>query len=267
MTEAEWLACTDPQAMVAELAKTRLLVSDRKLRLWVCAGVREFSTPESVLASHVPEVEELADRSATPEEYLGVDHLLIGDGLAWARQQAANGHGDSARKADLLRAIIGNPWRPYTLAPEYRTPLVERLASAAYEERVDLRCQKCIGTGSKYPGASYHHYERPSKADDCEACGGSGRSAFAVLDPDRLAILADALEEAGVPESSKCEGGFMECGKCYRFMKYGAWWEDKIEHKDCHGTGRVPNPLLAALREPVARYRGFWALDAVLGRE
>jgi hypothetical protein len=39
-----------------------------------------------------------------------------------------------ARQADLLRELIGNPFRPVALGPAQRTPTVASLAAAIYEE-------------------------------------------------------------------------------------------------------------------------------------
>ena len=61
-------------------------------------------------------------------------------------------------QAHLLRDLFGNPFRPVALDPSWRTPDVLTLARAAYEER---------------------------------------SSPAGTLDPARLAVLADALEEAG----------------------------------------------------------------------
>jgi hypothetical protein len=61
-------------------------------------------------------------------------------------------------QAELLREVFGNPFRRVTLAPEWRTRTVLSLAQAAYEE------------------------------------DGLPRT---TLDPAHLAVLADALEEAG----------------------------------------------------------------------
>src|SRR5262249_29434874 len=87
----------------------------------------------------------------------------------------------------LLRDIIGNPFRPVALDPAWRTPTVTALATAAYEER-----QLPAGT----------------------------------LDPQRLAILADALEDAG-------------CAK---------------------------DQILNHLRSPSPHVRGCWPLDLLLAR-
>jgi hypothetical protein len=60
--------------------------------------------------------------------------------------------------ANLLRDVFGNPFRPVAFKPAWRTPAVVSLAQAAYEERI-------LPAGT--------------------------------LDTQRLAVLADALEEAG----------------------------------------------------------------------
>jgi hypothetical protein len=69
------------------------------------------------------------------------------------------------RKAQIafMREIIGNPFCPVTIDPTCLTPTVTSLAAAAYEERA-------LPSGE--------------------------------LDPARLAVLADALEEAGCTDSA-----------------------------------------------------------------
>jgi hypothetical protein len=76
-------------------------------------------------------------------------------------------HAEPRRReqADLVRCVFGPlPFRTPRLDPGWRTPLVLSLARAAYEERV-------------VPDPS--------------------RPGWLVLDPARLLVLADALEEAG----------------------------------------------------------------------
>jgi hypothetical protein len=91
-------------------------------------------------------------------------------------------------QALFLRDIVGNPFRPVALDATCLTPQVVALAQAAYEHR-DLP--------------------------------------LGLLEPSRLAVLADSLEEAGV-----CEGG-----------------------------------LLDHLRGPGPHVRGCHVLDSLLGRE
>jgi len=65
---------------------------------------------------------------------------------------------ESGAEMVILHDIFGNPFRPTALDPAWRTPTVTALATAAYEDR-------------HLPAG--------------------------MLDADRLAVLADALEEAG----------------------------------------------------------------------
>ena len=70
--------------------------------------------------------------------------------------------GESEQQCKLLRDVIGNPLRPVTIDPGLLKPTVTSLATAAYEERA-------LPSGE--------------------------------LDSSRLAVLADALEEAGCPDA------------------------------------------------------------------
>src|SRR5262249_31345590 len=89
---------------------------------------------------------------------------------------------------DLLRDIFGNPFCPVRCPPAWRTADVLALARAAYDERI-------LPSGE--------------------------------LDPQRLLILADALEEAGCANPE----------------------------------------ILNHLRGPGPHVRGCWALDLLTGRE
>jgi hypothetical protein len=204
MTEPEWWACTDPQTMLAFLGDR---ASDRKLRLFVCACCRWV---DGLLADvrglgAVETAERYADGTANPEELAAARDRAIGVaeldwyhnyGWCWdlpgfeewptvlaaelslgpeqtilAAEGAVQCATDLERlgqkqKADdvraaqaaLLRDVFGNPFRPLEHAPAWRTPIVRSLAEAAYQERI-------------------------------LPAGG--------LDPLRLAMLADALEELG----------------------------------------------------------------------
>jgi hypothetical protein len=90
----------------------------------------------------------------------------------------------------MLRCVFGNPFRPVSLEPAWlgwRDGLVRRLAEAAYGERT-------LPEGT--------------------------------LDPGRLAVLADALEDAGCTDAD----------------------------------------LLGHLRGPGPHVRGCWAIDVLVGR-
>jgi hypothetical protein len=97
-------------------------------------------------------------------------------------------HDERGFQTDLVRDIFGNPFRPITVESAWVTPTVTTLASAAYEERT-------LPSGE--------------------------------LDPARLAVLADALEEVG------CDNA------------------DMLNH----------------LRSPGTHVRGCWVVDLLLAKE
>jgi hypothetical protein len=239
MTEAKWLSCTIPGLLLAE---SRLHLPRRarirKWRLVICCCCRQI---EAVMADpagrRAVEVAELyADGQATPSERDDARRALetvfsppdgpvspqmarlaacagvrTGDlmrGMEVATS-ALTGERTRARLGpfqvqlapqwkkvraeefgavcDLLRDLFGNPFRPAALDPAHHNPEMLSLAHAAYEER-----------------------ELPSGH----------------LDPLRLGVLADALEEAG-------------CGDA---------------------------ELLGHLREPGPHVRGCWPLDLLLAK-
>jgi hypothetical protein len=234
MTEVEWLACDDPYRMLDFLPSK---ASGRKLRLFACGCCRQrvwHLLPEQRSRDAV----ETAERYAEGE----VDRNLLRTAWAAAREAAetappASGsmesqevprmaaaaavlaahrsrrcaratagrvfsavyygdglYNETRRAAEraahlaLVRCVFGNPFRPVPLHRSWLTPTVTNLAAVAYEERA-------LPSGQ--------------------------------LDPARLAVLADALEEAGCSDAD----------------------------------------LLAHLRGPGPHVRGCHAVDAVLGKE
>jgi hypothetical protein len=249
MDEAEWLGCTDPEKMLDFL---RGKASDRKLRLFAVACCRRLWTmmiegnQGSLARAAVEATERFADGACSEEELQAAQAGALKEAIEWeewvpyesadrcnleaawaavavtqggvieaaARAQEAARlapwdmpeaekagwgppwalHQDTARaserlvQANLLRCIFGNPFHPVMLNSTCRTAAVTSLAQAAYEER-------------ELPGGN--------------------------LAPDRLAVLADALEEAGCTDQA----------------------------------------ILDHLRGPGPHIRGCWVLDAILGRE
>jgi hypothetical protein len=248
VTEAEWLVGEDPRAMVwglRGLTNLRNKRNGRKLRLFAvacCHRVRHLLEQPGA-ARAVDLAERYADGQASEADMLsasklvsrmhagvwdayqaackasskhptytfrdnyvdGPDYLAacaVWRSTLWERIKTdpdpprherpnaaalAAKAAERASQADLLRCIFGNPFRPVTLSPACLTAQVVALARAAYDER-----------------------EPPT----------------GTLDPARLAILADALEEAGCAEAE----------------------------------------LLAHLREEDPHVRGCWPLDLLLGR-
>jgi hypothetical protein len=87
---------------------------------------------------------------------------MVRDALAVAGNTAEAVPSEPPVQAALLRDIFGNPFRPVSIHPAWISPTVTTLATAAYEERA-------LPAGE--------------------------------LDPARLSVLADALEEAGADAS------------------------------------------------------------------
>ncbi len=189
--EQQWLALTSPCVMYFMLgeASGRGVPSDRKLRLFACACCRGLwhLLPSGRGQNIVEVAERFADGQVADGEWVrareaawaAVDSTPEGwDGITPVRAVAAavsadlggeileratsGGHDFEAQQAAFFRDIVGNPFRPVALAPAWLTPTVTNLATAAYEER-----------------------ELPSGH----------------LDPARLAVLADALEEAGADQA------------------------------------------------------------------
>jgi hypothetical protein len=209
MDEAEWLACTAPKWML-EFLKGK--ASDRKLRLFAVACCRQvwwqLTDEWSRRAAEV--AERYADGKATWEDVRKADNesLVARDAgpdeaapwYSWDADAAANfasvqtcrfdahRESDVRDRAGVLRDIFGNPFRPIVFDIAWRTPTVIALATAAYEER-------------HLPAGTF--------------------------DMQRLAILADALEDAGCTNDQ----------------------------------------LVAHLREPSLHVRGCWVVDLLLGKE
>ena len=199
MTEAEWLTCTDPGRMLDYLEDSS---SDRKLRLFVCAGCRRvwllLTYDRSTRGVEV--AERYADGKATARELarslspsLLRDRRLVGPGrdLAYAAARSfvvSTPDTVAAAQSALLRCIFGNPFRPIGFNPDWQTPTVRGLATAAYDDRI-------------LPAGHLHR--------------------------DRLAVLSDALEDAGCDNAD----------------------------------------ILSHLRGPGPHVRGCWVVDLVLGKE
>jgi hypothetical protein len=226
MNEGQWLSGTDPTLMLDHLRESGR-ASDRKLRLFAvacCRRLLHLRWPDAVQEA-LEVAERFVDGQATAEDlrraaadaagYDGAFPLGLRAGavaracgpdardaasatgqvvsalyVAAGRSQSVR-RAEAAEHADLLRCLFGNPFHvPVPIGPaaqSWNDGCVVRLTRAAYEER--------------------------SWADG-------------TLDNTRLAVLADALEEAGVYD----------------------------------------NPLLEHLRGPGPHVRGCFVLDEILGK-
>jgi hypothetical protein len=212
MTEAEWLACTDPTPMLKFL---RDKSSDRKVRLFAVACCRRIPSlfPDESSQKALDLLERFSDGRAKAEEFWSLlnmkaaeiggermSQVLVMGIPAWWRITMALQEirpevvtkltvellrhakkGESIFQSYLLQCIFGNPFHQIFQDPAWLTPAVKGVAQAIYDER-----------------------------------------AF-----DRLAILADALEDAG------CNDG------------------DILNH----------------CRQPKQHVRGCWVIDLVLDKK
>ena len=206
MTEQQWLEVPHPKGLLNFL-RTVGLLPERKLRLFA-AGVSHrvwALLTDDLFRRAIEEAERLAGESAdaaqwrailgeVDDDYGGIDSVLevvyvltkppsafdyrkaanISSQVAYYRGRAAFPDEDfdlgasSVRESEaethaaLVRCVFGNPFRPTPLDPAWLTPDVLALARAAYDERL-------LPSGE--------------------------------LDPVRLAVLSDALEEAGCAEA------------------------------------------------------------------
>ena len=254
MTEYEWLCSTDPAAM---LAHVRGKVSDRKLRLFAVACVRScwHLLADARSRNAVEIAERYADGEATREQ---VYHATAGlTTMAGCLSDDFDGHQqaasviDSARLhntaalptyAALLREIVGNPFRPFkrfgnavcdhTMLELFEaTPQVRAIAAAAYAERGSEKCEACKGTGGTW------------EPKCCVPCHGTGRIERGHLDADRLAVLADCLEDNG-------------CTNEDILMHLRGKERCPVKHHD-HDWRKLRGPHV----------RGCWCLDLLTGRE
>jgi hypothetical protein len=189
MTEAEWLASTNPIEMLESLPQP---LSDRKLRLWMTACHRRVWHLLTGLERRMPEATELYlegritlaqfdaayignglfddDHAPTPEEYSL--HRALNE-VEYITEYANDPEEEMSAQADLVREIFGNPFRAVTVEPTWLAwngGEIPRLAQSIYDNR-------------KLPEA--------------------------VLDPAQMAALADALEQAGCANEallSHCRG-------------------------------------------------------------
>jgi hypothetical protein len=168
MTEAEWLACAEPKLMVVFL---RGKASDRKSRLLACACCRRIQSvlrgkrnrqileanedyADGVLSR--AEMDELrgrwyvfdypfplrgtgkyvlANATMTHGTHLNCELNRADETAIRAAEASRRREAERTIQAGLIREIFGNPFRPLTLCPGWRTPTVLALAGSLYENR------------------------------------------------------------------------------------------------------------------------------------
>jgi hypothetical protein len=202
MTETEWLTCQEVISMMHFLRYffqgPAIELRGRKYRLFACACVRRIwnRIEDERSRNAVVIAEQLADGQATPEDVaaarssgvMGPARKTLLRSSRMAANDVSRPLGADPTLPSLLRCVFGNPFRPVTLDPLMRTATTLNLAQAAYADRI-------------LPSGELHK--------------------------DRMAVLADALEEAGCQDA------------------------DILEH----------------LRGAGLHFRGCWVVDLIVGNE
>ncbi len=149
MTEDKWLACKDRRKMVKHL-KRRARGTDRVWRLFMAAfwignvPLLDLKRDRTTLVKRVTMLEVWAETGAHPKRlpkhrppavFLNSDvweavaeTIRAAEGVAW-------GEAARPRHVALLRDIFGNPFRPVTFSPSWRTDTAVSLARGMYESR------------------------------------------------------------------------------------------------------------------------------------
>lgn len=239
MDEGRWVTMSDPSAMLRWLLGEPLGVpgdpspcpvpSDRKLRLFACAAcrlVRGVSLTEALV-------------------------FALGTAELWA---------DGGPRPDPQR--VGRAWEDaFAREAEPAFDAMWLIASAASATEAGKAAENAVETVIRESGlvdlttgasllrdlvGNPFHSPSPPKARTLDVLAVAHaaydyRCADGVLDPARLAVLADALEEAG----------------CDELML--------LEH--LRNVAPCPGLIYAKGTAPHPHVRGCWALDLVLGKE
>jgi hypothetical protein len=234
MTEDDWDCCTDPQAMLEWLRHSGR-ATERKLRLFSCACVRRALDPrtDGGFEQAMDLAEAAADGRASWREAQAAVPRPVGDITApdfaprsvpdalydalaalmweteggfieWARSAAAEALYAAARQAAILELTRGAAEGGGAGARPARSREALDLAHQAAEGREQAALLADI-FGNPFRAAPTLERALLDKHDGLVVRLAQGayderQLPAGTLDPARLAVLADALEEAGAPE-------------------------------------------------------------------
>lgn len=309
MTEQEWQTSTklavmldyisrgcDPTGLTAPIRP----VSDRKLRLFACACCRQvwhlLTDERSRRAVEV--AERFADSVVTEQEcfeartaafaavggFGSVEFLAIHthDPQILTTISAYKRHVPSTVQADLLREILGNPWRPVTL------PKVDgkRLRAAKnklskLKERFDGPLPMGLGAMATMEMQARELMQAKEKVKDL-----STDQSCPWLTPTVVSLATVAYSERLGRVCETCKNGYPGWGLDAR----GRATQADRNCPSCHGTGRVEDgrldndrlkvladalsdrgceddTILTHLRSDGVHVRGCWVIDLLLGKQ
>jgi hypothetical protein len=164
MTEAEWFASDQPWALFEVVAARLTPRKERLMALGLCRLLPALSLRPPILRV-LAAAESLADRPATGRR-AGLEAGLLGVRLAWGGHTAGSARsaldhavagnagstiaavgltretldgrppaGTDHAMAASIRDIVGNPFRPVTFDPDWRSSTAVTLARQMYESR------------------------------------------------------------------------------------------------------------------------------------
>jgi hypothetical protein len=196
LTADEWLSCADPHLLLKFLETGgRGTVSGRKLRLFGCACCRRIwhlldAGGRQAIAALERHADGRLGRRRAERAFRGaVVSYLLGPRDGPAHAAAAAVHYTTAPRRAYL-AALGGTWAGRALAPQ----------SWAAEHAVQCALLRDIAGNPFRPVVQDARYSRP----DVRALARSAyrrRLPDGSLDPARLAILADRLEDSGCADS------------------------------------------------------------------
>ncbi len=250
MTEAEWLACTDLEPMLQHL---RSQVSDRKMRLYLCAGCRGIShlfyEPASLAAVEV--AERFADGEATKKELRRAEWDAEAPTFGSSLAPGPGGLSfDSEPRIKIFPRLIEMGALPSAVVPgeewQINDAVRERLLSAA-----EIAWHCALLTPFDESGFLFRHISRvdwPSRwLIDCVFGNPFRRRS---IDP-----LALAWNDGTVPRIA--QGIYVD----------RAFGRMPILHDALLDAGCTDEVLLTHCRNPEGHVLGCWALDLILDKK
>ena len=234
MTEQTYLTTTDPRALY-DFCGERL--TDRQCEMFVRACRQMVREEDEGHRPYAPWVEGRW-RENTRSWCLYRDN----DGLGWKSY-------DRQTVADIFRDIVGNPFHRILYPPfnrdfsqflTWQDATIPKLAAACYEPG------RCICQPPE---------REQWRNGGCERCNGTGTITPTTLDPFRLQVLGDALEDAGCTDEGLLEHLRETRGSRCEDCRGHHGGEDRCSR--CDNTGY----------RPIQHYRGCRAIELFLPRE
>lgn len=218
MTEKEWLASEEPERMLLHLGGA---ASDRKLRLFMCACCRRVwgEIIQEQCRASVEVAEKYLEGEANEDEF-----ARAADDVDWAWSLQVSGGSVYAEEAAMY-PTRSDPLEGAVSCASCAADCVRSGESQTKESEQSAQADllRCIFGNPFHPPAAP---VQSRHADSVAKAAYSDRAPDGLLDNAHLAVLSDALEEAGCTDEA----------------------------------------ILSHLRSPGPHVRGCWALDLVLGR-